>query len=172
MHSNGEDTGRWDDVTGSSPTAMVGRVPRGASEDSILPPPPGPLGSRDGGIGVDFSHTALNTKAKKIHEGSPLPKPPPPPSPRPAGAPLVATKSVLDQVKVSDYEAKRIRRGLGVPPTLPPPPSALGPQKDPPSMSQPGRGGGPSVRCSPALCQACAAGAAASRPPGLHQASV
>lgn len=66
---------------------MVG----GGSEFSVEPVrkkapflgPRGPSGSCDGGIGVDFSHTALNTKAKKIHKGSPLPKAPTPPPPSP-----------------------------------------------------------------------------------------
>lgn len=51
--------------------------------------------SRGGGFGGDFPRTAFNTKAKKIHKGPPTP-------PRPADAPLVATKSALDQVKGSD----------------------------------------------------------------------
>lgn len=45
--------------------------------------PRGASGSCDGGVGTDFSHTALNTKAKKIHKGSPLPEPPTPPPPSP-----------------------------------------------------------------------------------------
>ena len=57
--------------------ATVGRVLSRASEgESILPRPPGPSGLRDDGIRVDSSHMALNTEAKKIHKGSPLPKRP------------------------------------------------------------------------------------------------
>lgn len=58
---------------------------RASEEESILGGPRGPSGSRDGGIRVDFSHTALNTKAKKIHEGS---LPPQAPHPHPLPDPL------------------------------------------------------------------------------------
>lgn len=82
-----------------------------------------------------FPH-GIKHKGKDNPQGTPSPSPPPTP-PRPAGAPLVATKSILDQVKVSNYEAKRIRQGLGVL-ADPPSPSPLSPQKDSP-VSLPAR---------------------------------
>lgn len=78
---------------------------------------------------------ALNTKAKKIHKGSPHPPPP-----RPADAPLVSTKSVLDQVKVPIMKLRELGGGwacLRIP--FPPPPLApSAPRKTPPSISRPG----------------------------------
>lgn len=87
---------------------------------------------RDGGLRVDFSHTALNTKAKKIHKGSPSPNPPAPHSlPNPLML-LWLLQSPFRSGQGSNYEAKRIRRGLGVLMTLPSPsPSALCPRKTP-----------------------------------------
>lgn len=55
-----------------------GEFSAGLGGGQVLPPPLGPAGSRESGVGLDCSHAALNTKAKKIHKGSPFPKPPTP----------------------------------------------------------------------------------------------